>query len=85
VVSDISPKVLNPAALIAAAGATLAAVGVGVSDKRMRDAGMILLAASLAVGGLGWWSRDPLRMPYIEPGFEPEPELAEHRAREQTG
>jgi hypothetical protein len=85
VVSDISPKVTNPALCLAGLGAVVAGIGAARADQRMREAGALLLGAAIAAGAIGWASRDPMRTPVVEPGFEPEPELAEHRAREEIG
>lgn len=82
--SDFSPKVLKPALGLAVVGAILMALGTVLRDDRVRLVGATMLGASVAVGGIGWLSRDPQREPYIEPGFqEPDPEVAEHRARDQ--
>ena len=79
---DTSPKVLNPTIALGGLGGALSAAGMLLSEERLRDVGLTLLGASLAVAGIGWLATDPLREPYIEAGFdEPDPELAEHQIR----
>ncbi len=81
--SDVSPKVRNPVLGLAGIGALLVTLGAALSHDRLRDIGAALLGGSLAVAWIGWFSHDPQREPFIEPGFEePDPEVAEHRARQ---
>ena len=83
--ADISPKVLGPACALSCLGGCATALGIATSDDRLRQVGATMLGASLLVAAVGWASLDPQREPYIEPGFlEPDPEIAEHRTREQT-